>query len=131
MLMGYKEAEKIWKRVIMKCRKRRKSANIYLHHSSSYICAGIAPLFLAAKLGQMEVVRSLVKQGGDVNAPVGEQGITALHWATFNENEEVAIFLIENGGNVALVDKDGRTPLSMADTKLQDKMKGEGRGGEG
>lgn len=86
---------------------------------------GIAPLFLAAKLGQMEVVRALVQQGGAVNAPGGGQGITALHWAAFKEMEELAIFLIESGGDVTAVDTNGRMPLAMASAQLQKKMKGE------
>ena len=66
-----------------------------------------------------------------MNAPVGEQRTTPLHWASFSEIEELAIFLIEIGGDVTMVDRDGRTPFSMASTKLQNKMKGElkGKGG--
>ena len=88
--------------------------------------SGIAPLFLAAKTGQMELVRALVKSGSHVNAPGGGQGITALHWAAFKEMEALVIFLIENGANVEAVDKNGRTPLAMVSEKLQLKMKGKG-----
>jgi len=86
---------------------------------------GIAPLFLAAKTGQMELVRALVTSNSDVDAPGGGQGITALHWAAFREMEELVIFLIEKGANVEAVDKNGRTPLSMVSEKLQLKMKGQ------
>ena len=79
-------------------------------------------------MGQMDVVRALVKSGGDVNAPGGGQGITALHWAAFKEMEELVVFLIENGADVTAMDTKGRTPLTMVSEKLQLKMKGK-RGG--
>ncbi len=76
-------------------------------------------------MGQMEVVRALVRRGSDINAPGGGQGITALHWAAFKEMESLAVFLIENGADVTIADINGRTPLSMVSEKLQLKMKGE------
>ena len=108
----------------------------YYHCRSLFVCmfaelAGIAPLFLAAKQGKMEVVRSLVQQKANVNARGGGQEITALHWAAFNEIEELAVFLIQNGANVAAMDMKGRTPLTMASTHLQNKMKGEKISGVG
>ena len=75
-------------------------------------------------MGQMELVRALVKKGSEVNTGGGEQGITALHWAAFKEREDVALFLIESGGDVMARDKVGRTPLSMAAPELATKMRG-------
>ena len=65
-----------------------------------------------------------------MNSLGASQGISALHWAAHKEHEDVALFLIENGGDISLLDKEGRTPLSMASPELVTKMIGEG-GGEG
>ena len=92
--------------------------------------SGIAPLFLAARGGLLELVKALTKKGADVNSLGASQGISALHWAAHKEHEDVALFLIENGGDISLLDKEGRTPLSMASPELVTKMIGEG-GGEG
>ena len=90
--------------------------------------SGIAPLFLAARGGFLELVKALTKKGADVNSLGASQGISALHWAAHKEHEDVALFLIENGGDISLLDKEGRTPLSMASPELVTKMIGkEGR----
>lgn len=86
---------------------------------------GITPLFLAAKMGHLELVQALVKHGGVVNAQGGEQGLSPLHWAAHTEMEQVALYLIEKGGDVTAKDKTGRTPLSMASPELAAKMRGE------
>ena len=84
---------------------------------------------MAAKMGHIELVKLLVKHGSEVMAQGGEQGITALHWAAHKEMGEVALYLIESGGDVMAKDRMGRTPLSMATAELATKMKGGGREG--
>ena len=76
-------------------------------------------------MGHLELVKALVKYGSVVNAGGGEQGLTALHWAAHKEMREVALYLIEKGGDVTAGDKVGRTPLSMASPELAEQMKGE------
>lgn len=66
-----------------------------------------------------------------MNCLGASQGISALHWAAHKEHEDVALFLIENGADISLLDKEGRTPLSMASPELVTKMIGEGRGKRG
>jgi ankyrin repeat protein len=64
------------------------------------------PLYVAARRGQSEVVRRLLKEGAAPNqhAPTGG---TALHWAAHNEHTEVARLLLAAG---AIVDEpDHRT----------------------
>ncbi len=73
----------------------------------------------------MELVSALVKYGSKVNAHGGDQDITPLHWAAYKEMEDIALFLIERGGDVSIKDKVGRTPLSMAAPELAVKMRGE------
>ena len=65
-----------------------------------------------------------MRKGAEVNVLGASQGIGALHWAAHKEHEEIAAFLIENGGDITLRDKEGRTPLSMASPELTAKMIG-------
>ena len=57
------------------------------------------PVADATRDGDIETVRSLLKQGVDVNAAQGD-GMTALHWAAFTDHVEIAEMLIYAGGNV-------------------------------
>ena len=87
---------------------------------------GITPLFLAARNGNSELVKALVRAKAEVNKVGGSQRIGPLHWAAHKEYSEVALFLIEHGGDVLLKDGEGRTPLSMASLVLAEKMIGQG-----
>src|SRR5262245_51732658 len=49
----------------------------------------------------MAAVRSLVKQGIDVNAP-GPDGSTALHWAVRIDDADTAAVLIRGGARVTV-----------------------------
>jgi hypothetical protein len=56
---------------------------------AAIVLAGPAdtPVADAAMQGDIDVVRSLLKEGMDVNAAQGD-GMTALHWAAFTDNVE-------------------------------------------
>lgn len=70
----------------------------------------------AAMHGDKDSVRSLLKQNVDVNAPQGD-GATALHWAAFQDDVEMAQLLLQSGANVKAVTREGAiTPLFMACT---------------
>ena len=74
-----------------------------------------APLADAAMANDVKSVRSLLaEEGFDANAAHGD-GMTALHWAAFQDNVEIAELLIAADANVkARVRIGGMTPLSMA-----------------
>jgi ankyrin repeat protein len=73
-----------------------------------------APVADAARLGDREAVRALLKQGGDVNASQGD-GMTALHWAASNNDADLAAMLIHAGANVRAATRiNGYTPLLLA-----------------
>ena len=77
---------------------------------------GDARLSIAAMQGDKDAVRSLLKERVDVNAPQGD-GTTALHWAAYGDDPEMAKLLIEAGANVkASTRLGGLTPLLMAAT---------------
>ena len=67
----------------------------------------------AAKLRDLQAVRSLLKQKADVNARQAD-GATALHWASHWDELETADLLIRAGANVDAANDYGITPLSLA-----------------
>jgi ankyrin repeat protein len=73
-----------------------------------------APIADAAMRGDIEAVRTLLKQGAEVNAAQGD-GMTALHWAAEQRNEEMAKLLVFAGAEVNAVTRIGaHTPLHVA-----------------
>lgn len=69
----------------------------------------------AAKNGDTEAVRRLLKQGVPVNAGQPD-GFTALHWAAQWDKADMADLLIRGGGKVSAADNYGVTPLLLACT---------------
>src|SRR5262249_31634083 len=78
--------------------------------------AGDSRLSEAAMQGNQELVRSLVKQKVDVNAPQGD-GSTALHWAAMHDDLDLVKSLLAAGADVKAATREGAiTPLFMACT---------------
>ena len=72
-----------------------------------------APVADAAMKGEAEAVRSLITAGADVNVPQGD-GMTALHWAAFQDDADLAQVLIDASANVEAETRIGAIrPLSM------------------
>src|SRR5689334_2830982 len=68
----------------------------------------------AAMRKDAEAVKTLVKQGGDVNGAQGD-GMTALHWAAMNGDANLAAVLLSAGANVRATTRlGGYTPLHLA-----------------
>jgi ankyrin len=61
-------------------------------------------------------VRALVEAGGDVNAAQPD-GATALHWAAYHGDHDLARRLLEAGANVSAANRNGSTPLWLAATQ--------------
>src|ERR1041385_650738 len=75
--------------------------------------AGDARLSEAAMQGDKATVTKLLQQKVDVNAPQGD-GTTALHWAAYRDDVEMAQLLIKAGANVTVKTRVGEmTPLFM------------------
>jgi len=70
-------------------------------------------LLQAAKNGDTESVRSLLKQGAKVDALEGD-GTTALHWASYRDDLESAELLIRASAPVNAANDLGATPLWAA-----------------
>jgi len=68
----------------------------------------------AAQNGDRAAVRALLAKKVDVNAPQGD-GTTALHWAAFNDDRDLAKLLLAAGANVKAATRVGAiTPLFLA-----------------
>ena len=75
---------------------------------------GPAPVAEAAMKRDKEAVRTLLKNGEDVNGAQGD-GMTALHWASRNGDLELTQMLLYAGANVKATTRlGGYTPLLMA-----------------
>jgi ankyrin repeat protein len=73
-----------------------------------------APVAEAARSRDADAVRTLLKNGEDVNAAQGD-GMTALHWAARNGDAELTQMLLYAGANVKATTRlGGYTPLLMA-----------------
>jgi uncharacterized protein len=75
--------------------------------------AGKSDVADAAMKGDKTTLRSLLRQKTDVNAPQVD-GATALHWAIYRDDTEMADLLIRAGADVKAANREGVTPLSMA-----------------
>lgn len=73
-----------------------------------------SPVADAAQAGDVEQLRSLLKQGADVNAPQAD-GLTALHWAALNDDLATLEVLLYAGATIRpLTRVGGYTPLHLA-----------------
>ena len=75
--------------------------------------AGKSDVADAAARGDIAAVRALIAQKADVNAPQAD-GATALHWAVFKGNKEIADMLLRAGANPKAANREGSTPLWLA-----------------
>ncbi|MXZ72186.1 MAG: hypothetical protein F4Z04_11900 [Acidobacteria bacterium] len=71
------------------------------------------PLPDAAQRADWSVVRTLIEDGADVDARQGD-GATALHWAAYWDELEVATLLMRSGAEVNAANDLGVTPLWAA-----------------
>jgi len=79
-----------------------------------HAAGGAGSLVDAAMQGNHDVVKSMLKQGADVNTSQGD-GMTALHWAAQKGDLELARTLLYAGANVRATTRvGGYTPLLIA-----------------
>ncbi|MEM7416236.1 MAG: ankyrin repeat domain-containing protein [Gemmatimonadota bacterium] len=73
-----------------------------------------SPVADAAQHGDTEMVRSLLREGADVNAAQGD-GMSALHWAAVNDAQEMIGVLLYAGANTEATTRlGGYTPVHLA-----------------
>src|ERR1700683_1644114 len=81
--------------------------------SFSALAAGNSPLADAAMNGDRPAVQSLLQQKADANA-VQPDGATAIQWAAYRDDLEMADVLIAAGADIKLANREGATPLYLA-----------------
>ena len=74
-----------------------------------------APLANAMEKMDRAAVRTLLQKHADVNAPQVD-GMTALHWAAYQDDLESVELLLRAGANVKVASRYGITPLTLAIT---------------
>ncbi|CAL1535233.1 unnamed protein product [Lymnaea stagnalis] len=82
---------------------------------------GETPLYVAAKIGSIDVIRVLVQSGADVNFQHSD-GTTPLMEATArrtDDTDEIVQFLIDAKSNLELTDHQGNTALMLAVTRFK------------
>ena len=72
-----------------------------------------SPLAQAARQGDADTVRALLRQKMDVNAP-GIDGTPALHWAVRVDDRNMASMLLDAGADVNRTNRYGMAPLHVA-----------------
>ena len=70
----------------------------------------------AAKHGDTEAVRTLLREGVPVNTPPPD-GVTALHWAAQNGHLEMVHHLVEEVKVERVADRLSRTPAALAKSR--------------
>jgi hypothetical protein len=68
----------------------------------------------AASIGDIDMVRTLVNGGTDVNSRDDILFATALHRAVWNGHKEIVEFLLAKGADVNAKDDQGKTPIDIA-----------------
>jgi ankyrin repeat protein len=67
----------------------------------------------AAMSGDRAAVQSLIQQKADLNATQSD-GATAIQWAAYRDDLEMADLLIAAGADIKLANREGATPLYLA-----------------
>ena len=75
--------------------------------------AGNSPLADAAMNGDRMAVEALIQQKANVNAAQAD-GATALQWAVYRDDLEMAGDLIAAGADIKLANREGATPMYLA-----------------
>ncbi len=79
----------------------------------SFLGAANSPVAEAAMKGDKAALRSLIGQKAGVNAPQAD-GATAIQWAAYRDDLEMADLLISAGANVKIANREGATALYLA-----------------
>jgi ankyrin repeat protein len=89
------------------------AVGVAIGRTSVIVSAEGVPLVEAARNADRGILRTLLKQGADVNAADAD-GTTALHWASYRDDVESADLLIRAGAKVDAANDLGATALWAA-----------------
>lgn len=69
----------------------------------------------AVEQNSLNLLKEIMRHGGDITLPNNSVGTTALHVAVSEDNVEIVKFLVDHGANIDKHDKHGWTPRDLAD----------------
>ncbi|XP_061345225.1 potassium channel AKT1 [Gastrolobium bilobum] len=69
----------------------------------------------AAEQNNLNLLKDIMRCGGDITLPNSNLGTTALHVAVSEDNAEIVKFLLDHGANIDKPDKQGWTPRDLAE----------------
>jgi len=99
----------------MKCARIAGLYLLMVGLSATSVWAQKPTLADAAEQRNRALVKTLLGSGGDVNATQVD-GMTALHWAVYNDDAEMAGLLVRARANVNATNRYGVAPLFLAST---------------
>nr|KYP51148.1 Potassium channel AKT1 [Cajanus cajan] len=76
----------------------------------------------AAEQNSLNLLKEIVRYGGDITLPNSNTGTTALHVAVSEGNVEIVKFLLDHGASIDKPDKHGWTPRNLADQQSQSEI---------
>ncbi|CAH0382732.1 unnamed protein product [Bemisia tabaci] len=86
------------------------------HVDDAHVQVAEPLLYVAAKMGEVKIVKSLLENGVTADVRDGEDHLAPLHLATHIKAEMLLDILIHHGADVNCKDKYNRTPLHYAAT---------------
>ncbi|KAK9268853.1 hypothetical protein L1049_000618 [Liquidambar formosana] len=101
-----------------------KVVKLLLEHGAT-ISSGDVGQFActAAAQNDLNLLKDIVRYGGDVTCPKNINGTTALHVAVGEGNTEMVKFLLDQGADIELPDMLGWTPWGLADQQGHEDIK--------
>lgn len=75
---------------------------------------GLKTIWRSAAMGDLDTLRNLHREGQELDEQTKIYKNSALHIAVINEQYLIVKYLVENGANVSLANKDGKSPLDYA-----------------
>ena len=94
----------------------------YLHKSGADLnepdILGRTPLYIASLLNHVKAVKFLLEKGVNVNTQEYQFGLTPLHAAIHEDNEEIVDLLLSSGDKIndQIKDKEGKTAAEVNDS---------------
>jgi ankyrin repeat protein len=72
-------------------------------------------IWRACRDGELDLVRVIIREGQDVNEQTQYLKNTPLHIAAFNGHYLIVKYLLEQGANPIITNREGLTPLNFAE----------------
>ena len=91
-------------------------ANLHFGDSGQFACT-------AAEQNNLNLLKEIIRYGGDVTRSKMDGTTTALHVAVCEGNIEIVKFLLDQGADIDKPDSDGWTPRTLADQQGHEDIK--------